>query len=33
MKINRIIKTIFMADFFTGFLIAIKKIFKSKKKL
>ncbi len=31
MKLNRIIKTIFMADFLTGLLIAIKKIFKSKK--
>ena len=31
MKINRIIKTIFMADFCAGLLIAIKNIFKSKK--
>jgi len=31
MKISRIIKTIFMADFVAGLLIAIKKIFKSKK--
>ena len=31
MKINRIIKTIFMADFAAGLLIAVKKIFKSKK--
>ena len=31
MKINRIIKTVFMADFAAGLLIAIKKIFKSKK--
>jgi len=31
MKISRIIKTIFMADFVTGLLIAIKQIFKSKK--
>ena len=29
MKISRIIKTIFMADFIAGLLIAIKKIFKS----
>ena len=31
MKINRVIKTVFMADFFGGLLLAIKKIFKSKK--
>ena len=31
MKINRVIKTIFMADFLAGLFIAIKKIFKSKK--
>ena len=31
MKISRIIKTIFMADFVAGLIIAIKKIFKSKK--
>ena len=31
MKISRIIKTIFMADFLAGFLIAIKQVFKSKK--
>ena len=31
MKITRIIKTILMADFITGLIIAIKKIFKSKK--
>ena len=31
MKINRIIKTIFMADFITGLLIAVKKVFNSKK--
>ena len=31
MKISRIIKTVFMADFAAGLLIAIKKIFKSKK--
>ena len=31
MKINRIIKTIFMADFANGLLIALKKIFNSKK--
>ena len=31
MKISRIIKTIFMADFVSGLLIAIKKIFKTKK--
>ena len=31
MKINRIIKTIFMADFIAGLLIAVKKIFKPKK--
>ena len=32
MKINRIIKTVFMADFAAGLLIAIKKIFKPKKR-
>ena len=31
MKFNRIIKTIFMADFVSGLLIAINKMFKSKK--
>ena len=31
MKISRIIKTVFMADFAACFLISIKKIFKSKK--
>ena len=31
MKINRLIKTIFMADFASGLAIAIKKIFQSKK--
>ena len=31
MKINRLIKTIFMADFATGLLIALKKTFKPKK--
>ena len=31
MKLNRIIKTVFMADFASGLLIAIKQIFKSKK--
>ena len=31
MKISRIIKTIFMADFVSGLIIAIKKIFLSKK--
>ena len=31
MKISRIIKTVFMADFVAGLLIAIKTIFKSKK--
>ena len=31
MKISRIIKTVFMSDFVDGLLIAIKKIFKSKK--
>jgi len=31
MKISRIIKTVFMADFVAGLLIAIKKIFQSKK--
>jgi len=31
MKISRIIKTIFMADFVAGLLIAIKTIFKTKK--
>ena len=29
MKIGRLIKTIFMADFATGLMIATKKIFKS----
>ena len=31
MKISRIFKTVFMIDFITGLLIAIKEIFKSKK--
>ena len=31
MKIGRLLKTIFMIDFITGLLIAIKEIFKSKK--
>ena len=31
MKFSRIIKTVFMADFASGLLIALKKIFKSKK--
>ena len=31
MKIYRVIKTIFMADFFTGLVIAIRKIFMPKK--
>ena len=31
MKISRIIKTIFMADFLAGLIIAVKKIFTSKK--
>jgi len=31
MKISRIIKTVFMADFVAGLLIAIREIFKSKK--
>ena len=31
MKISRIIKTVFMADFVAGLIIAIRKIFKSKK--
>ena len=31
MKISRIVKTIFMADFVSGLLLAIKQIFKSKK--
>ena len=31
MKISRIIKTIFMADFVAGLLIAIKKFLKKKK--
>ena len=31
MKISRIIKTVLMADFVAGLLIAMKKIFKSKK--
>ena len=33
MKISRIIKTIFMADFVSGLVIAIKEIFKEKKLL
>ena len=33
MKIGRLLKTIFMIDFMTGLLIAIKEIFKSKKQL
>ena len=31
MKIERILKTIFLADFILGLFLAIKKIFKSKK--
>ena len=31
MKISRIFKTIFMLDFISGLLIAIKEIFKAKK--
>ena len=31
MNISRIIKTVFMLDFLSGLLIAIKEIFKSKK--
>ena len=31
MKINRVIKTIFMLDFIVGLVVAIKKIFSSKK--
>ena len=31
MKISRILKTIFMTDFVSGILIAIKEIFKNKK--
>ena len=31
MKIERLIKTVLMIDFVTGLLIAIKKIFTSKK--
>ena len=31
MKISRLLKTIFMIDFVTGLLIAIKETFKSKK--
>ena len=31
MKLGRLLKTIFMLDFMTGLLIAIKEIFKSKK--
>ena len=31
MKISRIIKTVLMADFVAGLIIAMKKIFKSKK--
>ena len=31
MKISRIFKTVFMIDFITGLLIAIKEIFKSNK--
>ena len=31
MKISRLLKTIFMIDFVTGLLIAIKETFKAKK--
>ena len=31
MKISRIIKTVFMADFLAGLSIAVKEMFKSKK--
>ena len=31
MKISRILKTIFMLDFLTGLMIAVKEVFKSKK--
>ena len=31
MKISRLLKTIFMLDFLTGLIIAVKEIFKSKK--
>ena len=31
MKLGRLLKTIFMLDFATGLLIAIKEVFKSKK--
>ena len=31
MKISRLFKTIFMVDFLTGLIIAIKEVFKSKK--
>ena len=31
MKLSRLLKTIFMVDFATGLLIAIKEVFKSKK--
>ena len=33
MKLNRIIKTIFLVEFFSSLLIAIKEIFRSKKTL
>ena len=31
MKISRILKTIFLVDFLTGLLIALKELFKTKK--
>ena len=31
MRINRVLKTIFMSDFISGLSIAVRKIFKSKK--
>ena len=31
MRISRLLKTIFMIDFLTGLLIAIKEVFKPKK--
>ena len=31
MKLSRLIKTVFMVDFVTGLMIAIKEVFKSKK--
>ena len=33
MKLSRFLKTIFMMDFLSGLMIAIKEVFKSKKQL